>query len=73
MGSVILKTVNKKDAIRFILQSSAIEGVYLKEEDIMPEVETASGVKRFPYTKKGKKKAKIYAKRHGISNMHYGK
>ena len=31
----------------------------------MPEVETASGVKRFPYNKKGKKKAKEYAKKSG--------
>ena len=36
----------------------------------MPEVETASGVKRFPYTKKGKKAAKMYAKRNGIRVMH---
>ena len=36
----------------------------------MPEVETESGVKRFPYTKKGKKAAKKYAKRHGIGAMH---
>lgn len=43
------------------------------KEDTMPEVETASGVKRFSYTRKGKKKAKAYAakygKKHGISNL----
>ena len=35
----------------------------------MPEVETQSGIKRFPYSKKGKKKAKMYAKKHGIRNL----
>lgn len=35
----------------------------------MPEVETASGVKRFAYNKKGKKKAKAYAKKYGIRNL----
>jgi len=31
----------------------------------MPEVSTQSGVKRFSYTKKGKKKAEEYAKKTG--------
>ena len=44
----------------------------------MPEVETQSGTKRFSYTKKGKKKARDYAKKsggkltYGISNLKKG-
>ena len=35
----------------------------------MPKVMVGKKIKKFPYTKKGKKKAKEYAERHGIPNL----
>ena len=64
-----LLDMNYKDLMKFVIDSTAIEGVHFKKEDLMPKVTIKGKVVHLPYTKAGKKKAKKLKKGYDFSNL----